>query len=60
MREWNPAITDQPDDFLDSLALAIVEAPERVGKTHNTTDYEESPNWRTNGGVHEATLEFED
>lgn len=59
MREWNPAITDQPDDFLDSLALAIVEAPERVGKTHNTTDYEESPNWRTNGGVHEATLDFD-
>lgn len=60
MREFNPAITDQPDDYLDSLALAIVESPERIGKTHNTNDYEETPNWRTNGGVHEATLDFED
>ncbi|WP_336007392.1 phage terminase large subunit [Acinetobacter nosocomialis] len=59
MREFNPAITDQPDDYLDSLAGAIVESPERVGKSLNQTDYEESPNWRTNGGVHEATLDFE-
>ncbi|ELX05849.1 phage terminase large subunit [Acinetobacter baumannii] len=59
MREFNPAITDQPDDYLDSLAGAIVEAPERVGKTLNQTDYEETPNWRTNGGVHEAALDFE-
>lgn len=60
MREFNPAITDQPDDYLDSLAGAIVEAPERVGKSLNQTDYEETPNWRTNGGVHEAALEFDD
>ena len=60
MREFNPAITDQPDDYLDSLSGAIVEAPERVGKSLNQTDYEESPNWRTNGGVHEAALEFDD
>ncbi|HAV5941843.1 TPA: transcriptional regulator [Acinetobacter baumannii] len=59
MREFNPAITDQPDDYLDSLAGAIVEAPERVGKSLNQTDYEETPNWRTNGGVHEAALDFE-
>ncbi|HAV5345232.1 phage terminase large subunit [Acinetobacter baumannii] len=59
MREFNPAIADQPDDYLDSLAGAIVEAPERVGKSLNQTDYEETPNWRTNGGVHEAALDFE-
>ncbi|HEO1813085.1 TPA: phage terminase large subunit [Acinetobacter baumannii] len=59
MREFNPAITDQPDDYLDSLAGAIVEAPERVGKSLNKTDYEETPNWRTNGGVYEATVDFD-
>ncbi|MFA2998979.1 phage terminase large subunit [Acinetobacter pittii] len=59
MREFNPAITDQPDDYLDSLAGAIVEAPERVGKSLNQTDYEETPNWRTNGGVYEATVDFD-
>lgn len=59
MREFNPAIADQPDDYLDSLAGAIVEAPERVGKSLNQTDYEETPNWRTNGGVYEATVDFD-
>lgn len=59
MRSWNPAVTNQVDDPLDSLAGAISDEPVRIGKTHNTTDYEESPNWRTNGGVHEATLDFE-
>lgn len=60
MRSWNPAVTNQVDDPLDSLAGAITDEPIRIGKTHNTNDYEETPNWRTNGGVHEATLDFED
>lgn len=60
MRMFNPAITDQPDDDLDSLASAITESPERVGKIHRQNEANESPNWRTNGGVIEATLDFED
>lgn len=59
MREWNPAISSQPDDYLDSSAGAIVLAPERIGKIHNNLEANESPNWRTNGGVIEATLDFE-
>ncbi|WEI24227.1 phage terminase large subunit [Acinetobacter bereziniae] len=59
MREWNPAISSQPDDYLDSSAGAIVLAPERIGKIHNNLEANESPNWRTNGGVHEATLDFD-
>jgi hypothetical protein len=58
MREWNPAISSQPDDYLDSSAGAIVLAPERIGKIHNNLEANESPNWRTNGGVIEATLDF--
>ena len=59
MREWNPAIANQPDDYLDSGAGALVDQPERIGKIHRQNEANESPNWRTNGGVVEATLDFE-
>lgn len=58
MREWNPAISSQPDDYLDSLAGAIVSAPERVGRIHNEIESNESPNWRPDSGVFEATMDF--
>ena len=59
MRMFNPAASDQDDDDLDSLAGAITDSPERVGKIHRQNEANESPNWRTNGGVIEATLDFE-
>lgn len=59
MREFNPAITEQPDDYLDSLSTAITDAPTRLGKLHRQSQPHESPNWRTSGGVIEATLDFE-
>ena len=59
MRMFNPAITEQPDDDLDSLAGAVTDSPERIGKIHRQNEANESPNWRTNGGVIEATLDFE-
>lgn len=60
MRMFNPAVSDQDDDDLDSLAGAVTDSPERVGKIHRQNEVNESPNWRTNGGVIEATLDFED
>lgn len=59
MRMFNPAITDQEDDYLDSLAGAITDSPERIGKIHRQNEANASPNWRTDGGVIEATLDFE-
>jgi len=56
MRMFNPAITDQPDDDLDSLASAILQSPERVGKIHRTNMPNERPNWRSDSGQIEATL----
>ena len=60
MREWSPAVSSQPDDYLDSAAGAITDQPERVGKIHRTNEVNERPNWRTDGGVAEATLDFND
>jgi hypothetical protein len=59
MRMFNPAITDQEDDELDSLAGAVTDSPERIGKIHRQNEAHESPNWRTNGGDVEAALDFD-
>ena len=59
MQRFNPALTEQEDDHLDSLGGAVTDAPERVGKIHSNIEANESPNWRPDSGVHEATLDFE-
>ena len=51
MRMFNPCNYEQPDDDLDSLAGAVTDSPERVGKIHRNNEVNEGPNWRTNGGV---------
>ena len=59
MRMFNPAITDQEDDELDSLSGAVTDSPERIGKIHRQLEANESPNWGTNGGEVEAALDFD-
>lgn len=58
MKDWNPAIADQVDDPIDSLAGAITETPERIGMHH---DWNPTPggrdDWRPSAGVHEVELE---
>jgi hypothetical protein len=57
MRDWNPAVKEQPDDYLDATAGAVTEQPERISKagehvgipTHDRAD-----DWRTSGGVHQV------
>ena len=57
MKDWNPAIKEQPDGYLDSGSGAILEAPVRinhlVGKPTVSTDKD----WRQSAGVHEVTFE---
>lgn len=57
MRDWKPDVTQQPDDYLDAAAKALVQAPERVG--HVVRTFAEAPgqDWRPNAGVFEAELE---
>jgi hypothetical protein len=61
MRDWNPAIKDQPDDHLDSGAGAITETPERIGRLADAVDWNPSggrdDDWRPAGGMHEVELE---
>jgi len=57
MRDWNPAITNQVDDHLDSGAGAISEEPVRIGKIVGKPTADKRQDWRTNSGVYEVTLE---
>jgi len=52
MREWNPAATNQPDDYLDAAAKAIEAEPVRIGKIVVQKDGRRD-DWRPAGGVHE-------
>ncbi len=62
MTDWDPSIVQQPDDYLDSGAGAILQAPVRIGrmvkeKGEISTGMERQ-DWRPSGGVHEVTLEM--
>lgn len=58
MRDWNPAIKNQPDDHLDSGAGAISETPERIGRSDGWNPPAKGrDDWRPSGGMHEVELE---
>jgi hypothetical protein len=58
MRDWNPAIKEQADDHLDSLAGAVSETPERIGRNAGLTEPGRGrDDWRPDAGVHEIELE---
>lgn len=60
MRDWSPAIQDQPDDYLDATAGAVTETPERVGMSADLVGIStpaQKEDWRPNSGVHEVDLE---
>ncbi|KXJ63003.1 transcriptional regulator [Achromobacter xylosoxidans] len=61
MKDWNPEVKDQPDDYLDSGAGAILQAPVRIGRMvrekAEISAIGGREDWRPTGGVHEVTLE---
>lgn len=60
MRDWNPAVQNQPDDYIDSAAGAIAETPERVGRLSGDWNPSQGPghDWRPSGGIHEVEVEY--
>ncbi len=57
MKDWNPAVKQQPDDYLDSAARAILKTPVRIGKVGIPPTSSDSIAWRPSSGTHELTLE---
>jgi hypothetical protein len=57
MRDWNPSVADQPDDYLDAAASAIVAEPVRIGKLIAPGKDREDYGWQ-GGGVVEYELDY--
>lgn len=57
MQQFNPALTNQPDDYIDSAAGAIADTPVRVGRLVGNPNAGQRDDWRPAGGVHDVVLE---
>jgi hypothetical protein len=57
MRDWNPAVKDQPDDLLDAGAGAVTDQPARIGQLAGNVEAMDGDDWRPSSGVYEAVLE---
>lgn len=57
MRNWNPAVENQPDDYLDSGAGAIAETAVRVGLNIAPVETQ-AQDWRPGGGVYDAAVDY--
>ncbi|WP_443115490.1 phage terminase large subunit [Herbaspirillum seropedicae] len=57
MKDWKPEVKEQPDDFLDSGAGAVEQAPVRINKLVGKPTADRREDWRQSTGVYEVTLE---
>lgn len=57
MKDWNPAVKNQPDDLLDAGAGAVTDQPVRIGQNVAYAEPERNEDWRATSGVFEASLE---
>ena len=58
MRDFNPAVKDQEDDYLDSGAGAVAQTPVRIGRIVGKPTEARRDHWRTNAGVHEVQVDY--
>ena len=58
MRDFNPALTNQPDDFIDSGAGAIGETPVRIGKLVGKPTAQGREDWQPYDGDHEVAVDY--
>lgn len=61
MKDWNPAIAKQPDDYLDVVAGAVTETPERIHARAvplpGIPGEVNADSWRPSSGVHQIEIE---
>lgn len=58
MRDWNPAVSSQPDDFLDAGSKALMDEPVRIGKAGEISTPHERDDWRPSAGVYEVEVNY--
>ena len=57
MMVWNPEISNQPDDYLNSAADAILQAPVRINHLVGIPTDNMRKDWRQSTGTFEVVLE---
>ncbi len=60
MRDWNAAVQDQADDYLDVTAGAVTESPERIQSRPSVREISPArpgEDWRPKAGVYEVQIE---
>jgi hypothetical protein len=57
MKDFNPAVKDQPDDYIDSGAGAISQTPIRIGKFRKVND-KTIDTWLPEAGVHDVQVDY--
>lgn len=58
MRDFNPALTNQPDDFIDSGSGAISSTPVRIGKLVGIPTAQAREHWQPNDGDHMVAVDY--
>lgn len=64
MHDFNPSVRNQPDDYLDAVAGAIVTTPVRIGKVIQNREKVGNPtdparkDWRPSAGTFEVEREY--
>jgi hypothetical protein len=57
MKDWNPAIPDQPDDFMDAGAGAVTDQPARIGQFVGNPNDPPTDDWRPSAREHTYALD---
>jgi hypothetical protein len=58
MKDFNPVLRDQPDDYIDSAAGAISQTPIRIGKLVGNPTEVAANNWRPEAGDFEVSVDY--
>lgn len=59
MRNFNPEYTNQEDDYIDSLAGAILQTPVRICKKIGNSENNSTNNtWRPNNASYEVQTDY--
>lgn len=57
MKDWNPAIKDQPDDLLDAGSGAVTDQPARIGQFIGNLNADQADDWRPSADTYSYALE---
>lgn len=57
MRDWNPAVKEQPDDYIDSAAGALLQAPHRIIRNYGNASDRPGQDWRPRTGTPEVAYQ---